>query len=78
LNLVLLEQIVGLRLDFPSYPPKKELRLNCQVIDIGMANQQPDVTCLHSVANVEVQGDALARCQSCQGTCSPMHSPVIS
>jgi hypothetical protein len=78
LNLVLLEQIVGLSLDFPSYPPRTELRLDCHVINIGMANQQSEVTYLHSVANVEVQGDALARCQSCQGTYSPAQYHVIS
>ena len=30
---------------------------------------QLDVTCLHSVAHIEVQVDALVRCQPCQGTC---------
>ena len=30
---------------------------------------QLDVTCLHSVAHIEVQVDAQVRCQSCQGTC---------
>ena len=62
MNLVLFEQIAWLCLDFPFYRQRTGLRLNCQVFDIGMTNRWPDVTCLHSVANVEVRADALVRC----------------
>ena len=55
LNLVLLEQIVGLGLDFPICPPRAELRLNYQVINRDIANPQQDITYLYLVANVEVE-----------------------
>jgi hypothetical protein len=57
-NLVLLEQIVGLGLDFPICPARPELRLNCQVINRDIANLQQDATYLHLVANVEVEAIA--------------------
>ena len=71
LKLVLFEQIAWPDLDFLSYRPRTELRLNGQVLDIGTTNQQLYATCLHSVANFEVQADVLIRCRSCQGTCPP-------
>ena len=71
LNLGLFEQIAWLDLDFPSYRPRTELRLNCQVFSIVMTNQQLYVTCLHSVANFEVQANVLVRRRSCKGTCPP-------
>ena len=61
LNLVLFELIARPGLDFPSYRLRTELRLNCQVFNIGMTNQRLHVTCLHSVAIAEVQADALVR-----------------
>ena len=70
-NLVLFEQIAWPRLDFPSYRPRTEQRLNGQVFNIGMTKQQLGVTCLHSVASVEVQSDVLVRRRSWQGTCPP-------
>ena len=41
-NLVLFEQIAWPGLDFPSYRPRAELRLNCQVFSIG---DQPTAIC---------------------------------
>ena len=71
LNFVLFEQIAWPGLNFRSYRPRTELRLNCRVINIDVTTQWLGITCLHSVANAEVQADALLRCRSCQGTCRP-------
>ena len=74
-NLVLFEQIAWLGLDFPSYRPRSDLCLNCQVFSIGMTDQQ--IYYLPSFAKFEVKADALVRCRSCQGTCPPPEEAIV-
>ena len=57
-------------LRFPPLSTKDRTTSGCRTISLAMANHDPGVTYLHSVASVEVQVNALARCRSCQGTCS--------
>ena len=64
-------------LGLPSLSTKDRPTSNCRTISLGVANHDPGVTCLHSVASVEVQVNAPARCQFSQGTCPWVYHRAI-
>ena len=56
-------------LGFPSLLTKDKTTSKLSSFQHCMTNQQLDITCLHSDANIEAQADAPVRYQPCQGTC---------
>ena len=54
-------------LGFPFLSTKDRTTSNS--LSAWASKHKLDVICLHSVATVEVQANALAQCQSCQGSC---------